>query len=454
MIRPPLIAATIARNAALVACRRPTCDCLHLTDFIRRLASTIVDQVTSGTGVFIFLEDLQVSRNGLGHHPASVSERAASDSKELDLLCFSHLRWDFVYQRPQHLLSRAAKSRRVFFWEEPIAAEVDLPALVTFMREGVCVVRPQLPKAIFDDGRDQALRELLQGFLESQHVTEYVAWYYTPMALAFTSQLRPAATVYDCMDELSAFQGAPPKLKTREAELFRAADVIFTGGRSLYESKVNAHSNVKLFPSSIDKSHFEQALTHQPDPEDQRDIPHPRAGFFGVLDERLDRELLRDVAALRPDMQFILLGPVVKIRSEDLPTAHNLHYLGQKSYAELPGYIGGWEVAILPFARNEATAFISPTKTPEYLAAGRRVVSTPIRDVVRDYGDAGLVAIAATPREFAEALDRALEPETPEWKNAVDRKLASSSWDATWKSMSQDVGKALLHKKASLTVDA
>ncbi len=390
----------------------------------------------------------------MGRPYAGANEPAAAKSKQLDLLCFSHLRWDFVFQRPQHLLSRAAKTRRVFFWEEPMFMDIAAPTVELHDRDGVCVVQPFLPQSSGPEATDRLLEGLLAGFLQAESITEYVVWYYTPMALAFTGRLEPAATVYDCMDELSAFKNAPPELKQREAELLRRADVVFTGGRSLYDGKAGMHGNVHLFPSSIDKAHFESARTAQPDPPDQQAIAHPRVGFFGVLDERLDRELLAEVARVRPQMQFVMLGPVVKIRPEDLPQAPNIHYLGQKTYKELPAYISGWSAAILPFALNASTAYISPTKTPEYLAAGRAVVSTPIRDVVREYGEPGLVAIASTPQQFAEALDSAVQPAPAAWLPAVDQKLASSSWDETWRAMSHEIDQVLLRNQALLRENA
>jgi glycosyltransferase involved in cell wall biosynthesis len=371
------------------------------------------------------------------------------------VLCFSHLRWDFVYQRPQHLLSRCAREgRAVFYWEEPITIESASPYLASVMRGGVEVLRPMLPGGLDRVGADAAQRELLEDFVARHGLEDVIAWYYTPMALAFTRELEPAVTVYDCMDELTAFQGAPSQLREYEVELFSRADVVFTGGRSLYESKVMQHPHVQLFPSSIDKEHFEQARTAASDPEDQGSIPHPRVGFFGVLDERLDRDLLQQVAALRPEMQFVMLGPVAKIRSEDLPAAPNLHYLGQKSYAELPAYLAGWEAAILPFALNASTKFISPTKTPEYLAAGRPVVSTPIRDVEREYGDQGLVAIAGDASAFAAALDLAVQPPSRAWHEAVDAKLAENSWDRTWNRMRSSIEQALRERERSLLKSA
>ncbi len=364
------------------------------------------------------------------------------------LVVFSHLRWHFVTQRPQHLLTRASATRAVFFWEEPYAyspeqVPADLPAegrLERLLVEGspkVIVLRPHLRAS---DDLEAAQKRLLDKFFAEEGLTRFDAWFYTPMALGFAAHLKPEVTVFDAMDELSAFAGAPARLLERERDLFRRAQVVFTGGRSLYEHKREQHRNVFAFPSSIEKDHFAKALKPQADPVDLAPIPHPRVGFYGVLDERLDSDLLSEIARLRPDVHFVMLGPVAKIDEDSLPAAANIHYLGPKSYKELPGYLAGWDAAMLPFALNESTRFISPTKTPEYLAAGKRVVSTPIRDVVHDYGDPGLVDIAATPEEFVAALDRALlTPEDSAWREAVTAKLSSSSWDSTWAAMSAEM---------------
>jgi UDP-galactopyranose mutase len=355
----------------------------------------------------------------------------------LDLICFSHLRWHFVYQRPQHLLTRCAAERRVFFWEEPVfdgAGEGSLE--VTQEMERLWVIQPHLPQ---DGDPDTMQRSLLATFMADRKIERFIRWYYTPVALGFTEDLQAHTTVYDCMDELSGFAGAPPDLKVKELQLLAAADVVFTGGMSLYEAKQKQHSNVHAFPSSIDAEHFRKGGS---EPEDQVEIAHPRAGFFGVLDERFDSTLMREVARLRPEIQFVLIGPVIKIDPETLPQAANIHYLGSKSYQDLPAYLAGWDVAMLPFARNESTRYISPTKTPEYLAAGKPVVSTPIADVISGYGDEGFVAIASTPKEFAEALDAALEPPSSEWKTRVMAKLAHSSWDSTWTGMWAEIERA------------
>jgi glycosyltransferase involved in cell wall biosynthesis len=238
--------------------------------------------------------------------------------------------------------------------------------------------------------------------------------------------------VYDCMDELSAFKGASAILKDREAELMRRATLVLTGGQSLYEAKRHQHANIHPLPSSVDVAHFGQARRITQEPADQAAIPRPRLGFFGVIDERMDLALLDGVAAARPDWHLVMLGPVVKIDPAALPQRPNIHYLGSKRYEDLPQYIAGWDVALLPFARNEATRFISPTKTPEYMAAGKPVVSTSIRDVVRPYGTQGLVRIADDPSTFVQACTAAMGEDEVVRQTQADAFLRQTSWDGTW----------------------
>ncbi len=382
----------------------------------------------------------------------------ASNACTSDLVCLSHLRWNFVFQRPQHLLTRCAQGRRVFFIEEPIfSSDTSVPpgnfkAIggigwldVTRHESGVWVIVPHLREGLNEEEINAAQQVLLDALFAEHEISQYICWYYTPMARAFTRHLEPLAVVYDCMDELSAFKGASPLLREREAELFSRADLVFTGGQSLYEAKRNQHENVYAFPSSVDVAHFAQARAIKEDLADQANIPHPRLGFFGVIDERMDLELLEGIAEARPDWHLVMIGPVVKIDPASLPRCENIHYLGGKDYKELPSYLAGWDLAMLPFARNESTHFISPTKTPEYLAAGKPVVSTSIRDVVRPYGQQGLVRIADTVAEFVAAADAAMKEDCEEsgWLRRVDGFLEQISWDRTWNSMLQLIESAL-----------
>jgi UDP-galactopyranose mutase len=274
------------------------------------------------------------------------------------------------------------------------------------------------------------------------------------MAVPFTQRLDAAAVVYDCMDELSAFAGAPPELQRYEGELFKTADIVFTGGQALFEAKRASHPNVHAFPSGVDVAHFARARSVRAEPADQAGLTRPRIGFFGVIDERMDYGLLSGIAAARPQWQLVLVGPTAKIDPRALPSAANIHYLGPKSYRELPDYIAGWDVAMLPFARNDATRYISPTKTPEYLAAGKPVVSTSIRDVVRPYGQQGLARIADSVGEFVDAIDAALAEDPVERCRAADAFLTHLSWDGTWLRMWQLVEQAVVTRNARGMTDA
>ncbi|GAB3903033.1 glycosyltransferase family 1 protein [Larkinella knui] len=369
-----------------------------------------------------------------------------------DLLCFSHLRWNFVYQRPQHLLTRASRHYRVWFWEEPVFdnhAWLEVRAVTSQLH----VIVPHVPHGTDSETANELQRRWLNGFLVQHKIADFVSWYYTPMALAFTDHLKPQVTLYDCMDELSAFQGASPQLRQREKQLMQRAEMVFTGGYSLYEAKQKLHPSVHAFPSSIDHSHFAQARKGLTDPADQESLPYPRIGYSGVIDERLNLTLLRELAQTRPDWQFILLGPVVKIDPATLPQGPNLHYLGMKAYEDLPAYFSNWQVALLPFALNDATRFISPTKTPEYLTGGLPVVSTPIRDVVTTYGGSGPVWIADTVSAFEQAIAEALQNQpTLDWSQ-IDAQLGQNSWEQTWKAMHELIEEQVQVQGASVAAD-
>ncbi|MCU7613496.1 glycosyltransferase [Chryseobacterium sp. GMJ5] len=348
------------------------------------------------------------------------------------LLCFSHLPWNFVYQRPQHLLSRFGKRYEIFYFEEPREGEADQYEIIS--QDGISLVHITLSHQ--QENRNARLQKIIDEILKSNNIENYLCWYYTPMALEYTSQLSPEYTIYDSMDELSAFRFAPPQLLDLENDLFKKADIVFTGGHTLYQAKKNRHHNIHPFPSSIDKSHFMAARKITTDPEDQKDIPFPRFGFYGVIDERFDIELLREVAIKKPEWQFIMIGPVVKINPADLPASDNIHYLGPKSYSDLPKYISHWDIALVLFALNESTEFISPTKTPEYLAAGLPVISTPIKDVVNPYGVSNLVHIADNADTFIKLAEQELSTNCrKDWLSKVDRFLENDSWDNTFEKM-------------------
>lgn len=350
---------------------------------------------------------------------------------ERTILCFSHLRWNFVHQRPQHLLTEASSTYRVYFIEEPEFAPGTPHFRMHVSEAGVVVLTPVLDPAS-DHLRE--MRALTESLHRSLRGSLLVHWFYTPMALRFARDLPCDQCVYDCMDELSAFRFAPPELMALERELLACSDLVFTGGQSLFAAKRSLHPDVHCFPSSVDVRHFGQARAPLADPADQAGVAHPRVGFAGVIDERIDLGLIASASAALPDVQFVMIGPTAKIDPASLPQAANIHWLGRKDYDALPAYMANWQAAWMPFALNEATRFISPTKTPEFLSAGLRVVSTAVVDVVAGYARGGLVTIADV-GTIADDLRAVLSPPPSDWLRKVDRHLAMMSWSGTWQAM-------------------
>jgi glycosyltransferase involved in cell wall biosynthesis len=358
------------------------------------------------------------------------------------LIVFSHLRWNFVYQRPQHLLSRLARRWPVVFIEEPVTGSEHDSIERIDAAPGVRVWRPHVRGAAhgFHAEHKAVLQRLVAQALREDHISNYWLWFYTPMALPVAEKLQPEGIVYDCMDELSLFRGAPPELLDQETALFKSADVVFTGGRSLYNSKRDRHRNVHCFPSSVDAQHFRGQVADHPL---QAHLPHPRLGYCGVIDERIDLDLIAGIAQARPQWQLVMVGPTAKIDAASLPRAKNIHWLGQQDYKDLPAFINGWDVCLLPFALNEATRFISPTKTLEYMACGRPSVSTAIRDVVEPYGH--VVPIRADAAGFVQACDEILARDAAQRQaHALELAgiIAQTSWDATADAMGRLIARA------------
>ena len=373
-----------------------------------------------------------------------------SRAVQFALIVFSHLRWDFVFQRPQHLLSRLAPRHPVVYIEEPLPADDDRDSWeLGRPMDNVLVARPRLANLAGRSEAEttQALFAMVQELVASQEITQAVAWMYTPMAEPLIDAVEPALIVYDCMDELSLFLGAPRALLDREAALIERADLVFTGGVSLYEAKRHRHPHVSCFPSSVDAAHFGRAQPGSKvlaEPADQANLPRPRLGYFGVVDERIDLPILDALGAANPEWQIVVVGPTVKIDPAVLPRHPNMLYTGQRGYHDLPAYLSGWDVCLLPFARNDATRFISPTKTLEYMAAERPIVSTPIADVVNSY--AHIVYLADSPSAFVVACERALSAVPAEREHrAADmrRVVAGTSWDTTTSRMEQLIDNAL-----------
>ena len=348
------------------------------------------------------------------------------------LIVFCHLRWDFVFQRPQHLMTRLAEHYNILFVEEPMHTEGQARLEKMAVAPNITVYRPHTPihQWGFHDDQLPTLQNLLADLVPEGE--RPVVWFYTPMALPLLQGLNPSLVVYDCMDELAAFKNPPKQLLQRESALLNLADLVFTGGPSLYEAKKDRHANAHCFSSSVDAKHFRQALDSAISHPDQAHVAGPRLGFYGVIDERFDTELVRQMAASHPEWQIVLVGPVVKIDPAELPRADNVHYMGQRNYDELPKFLAGWDLCLLPFAMNDSTKFISPTKVLEYMAAEKLSVSTPITDVKVPYGD--VVAIASTADEYIAACERMLAESDAEKTRLVERMrdiVANTSWDKT-----------------------
>ncbi|URM35674.1 glycosyltransferase [Flavobacterium anhuiense] len=355
-----------------------------------------------------------------------LNQQKPQQVQHYDMIVLSHLRWKFVYQRPQHLISRMAQDMKVLFIEEPLPnPDNKEPGTLSIISENLHVLQPNVERI-----EDIAL--ILPSYTGSRNIGS--AWFYSPAFCPILESFKFDTIIYDCMDELSLFKGAHEQLMDQEKYLMANADIIFTGGKSLYESKKRFHRNVHCFPSSVDRSHFEEAKGEISIPSDIGDIPMPIAGYFGVIDERIDLELLHEVAKKLPDVSFVMIGPLAKIEHSDLPQAPNIHYLGMKCYKELPNYLKAFDIALMPFALNDATKFISPTKTLEYMAANKPIISTKITDVVRDY--AHCVHLVENADEFAQATRNLTDSNNnAQWKHQYSEILDRTSWDATSQNM-------------------
>lgn len=332
-------------------------------------------------------------------------------ASSFSLIVHCHLRWDFVWQRPQQFLSRMAKKHRVLFVEGPILVEGnDAPRYELHpcpKTPGVTIMQTFLPANRFGEGawvdaqRRQLLEEALSGPLKGKFERP-VQWFYDPMAVeAHLGHHGAIATVYDCMDELSQFKGAPAGLIDRERRLLRAADVVFAGGRKMRESKARYNNNVHFYGCGVDVAHFGKArLASTATPADIAHIEGTVLGYFGVVDERLDYDLIEKLAAARPDWHLVIIGPVAKVNPDDFPRAANIHWMGGRDYSQLPEYTKRFDIALMPFALNEATEYINPTKALEYMATATPIVSTPVPDVVSNF--ASVVKISESTEDFIE----------------------------------------------------
>ncbi len=362
------------------------------------------------------------------------SSNPNSATNTYDMVVFCHLRWEFVYQRPQHIISRMAKNLKVLFIEEPIGADDSGESANLLKISGnLHILQPKV-------GSIHEIADILPEYVSNTSIE--IGWFYSASFVPLLDQFQFESIVYDCMDELTLFKGAPSELLVQEKFLIANADIIFTGGKSLYESKKQLHNNVYCFPSSVDQQHFAKALNGVSVPDDIAGIPQPIVGYYGVIDERIDLDLLNQTALLNPEVSFVMIGPLAKISESDLPKPGNIHYLGMRSYEVLPNYLKAFAVAMMPFALNDATKFISPTKTLEYMSAGKPIISTPIKDVVRDYDHC--VAIVETADQFTNAIQALLHRSFDlEMENHFSQILEKTSWNNTVEKMNLLISKTV-----------
>ena len=376
----------------------------------------------------------------------------ADSAEDYPIIVHSHLRWDWVWQRPQQFVSRLSQRHRVLF-VETLAPDPQLAAPLARFRSveafpNITVLSLQFPDWRWGDGlyidaeRLRLVKEFVQGPAAGQFENS-VQWFYDPMAAPiFLHRMGERLNVYDCMDELSKFNGAPPEIVQREQQLLAGAAVVFTGGRKLFEAKNRLHGNCHFYGCGVDTEHFGRAL--DPALETAPEIaalPKPVFGYFGVVDERLDYELLLALAEANPQGSVVMVGPVSKVDERTLPRRVNLHWLGQRAYADLPALCKGFDVCLMPFALNEATRYINPTKALEYMASGRPVVGTAVPDVVGNFGS--VVQIADTQKEFVSFCQRAA---THPDREAIERGLSlarENSWDSIVAQLEQHVMEAL-----------
>lgn len=357
-----------------------------------------------------------------------------------DLIVFSHFRWNFIFQRPQHILSRQSKHRRVYYFEDPLYGLTEEPKIqVKETSENVLIVTPYLPSRTDPQRTNQILTRLIDELIYDEEILDFSLWYYDPLALGFSRHLLPQNIIFDCMDELfSHNQPNSELLKELETELIYKSDLIFMNGHTLYQSKKHLHKNIHFLPSSIDLHHFSQARHRLTEPDDQVYIPHPRIGFYGVIDQRVDLELIQKIAEQRPSYQFIIVGPIINIDSKRLPLQNNIHFLGKKDYDTLPLYIAGWDCTIMPYYLNEYTQYTSPAKTLELLAAGKPIVSTPLPDIIYPYQKEKIVHTADTPENFIAKIDLAMNEKTdPSWIDRVESYLEDNNWDSIFNRMAE-----------------
>ena len=392
-------------------------------------------------------------------YAAALEARIGEDN--YPIIVHSHLRWDWVWQRPQQFLSRLSKRHRVLFIEAPRPSDQVRIAQVT-LRDvsdypNIIVLQMEMPAARWANGAwvDKERRRLVQSFLAGpvgRNFDSPVQWFYDPMAVtAFAGHLNERAIVYDCMDELSFFRGSPPEMVRRDRELLAVADVVFAGGPKICNAKSKLNANCFSFGCGVDAKHFARARDPKlPLPADVRQLPRPIYGYIGVVDERIDYDLLAALAD-RGNGSVVMVGPSTKVDPATFPQRANLHWLGRRDYSDLPAYAKSFQVCLMPFALNKATEFINPTKALEYMGAGKPIISTAVEDVIMQFSD--VVAIAQSHADFlAKVAHYSVSPDHARIKRGLEL-VKRNSWESIVRRLEGHVADTLVSKRA-LAVDA
>jgi glycosyltransferase involved in cell wall biosynthesis len=372
------------------------------------------------------------------------------------IIVHCHLRWEGVWQRPQQFLSRLSKRHEILFVEGPLLHDSNEPPHYTLKsapeHPAITIMQTHFPSSRFQDGqwvdekRLELLKEALNGPLKGKF-NRPIQWFYDPMAApAHMGKVNDIAIVYDCMDELSQFRFAPPEIITRERQLLANADVVFAGGRKMCESKSRYNRNCHFYGCGVDVKHFSRARL--PETQIPEDVSFGEGqlvlGYFGVVDERLDYDLIAKLADANASWHIAMIGPTCKVDPAALPQRPNIHWLGRREYAQLPEYTKGFDVSLMPFALNEATEYINPTKALEYMATGRPIVSTAVPDVVSNFNT--VVKIARTPEEFVEMCStECLEPDEAAVARGIQM-AADNQWDSIVQKLEGHIDDALKKK--------
>jgi hypothetical protein len=332
------------------------------------------------------------------------------------LMVFSHMAWNPGQGRTPQLMAALAGRWQILFVEAPRHAAGAARLESRAIRAGLTVLTltTPAPAAGFHDDAQAFGVTLLREELAGRRLKIDIAWLDTPMAWPLAQALGIACLAYDCLEGPPAsLQFDAALLHQRESALMRTAALMVAAGPSLFNAHRHRHANLHCVCSAVHAEHFSPASLELTSARARRghvlqsSLARPRLGYFGSIDERLDLDLLAALADRQPGWAFVMVGSVAGIAAERLPQRRNIHWLGEQDDALLPYLLAGWDLALMPYVVSEATRFLMPSQTLEYMAGYQPIVSTPVRDVQALYAPA--VTIAAPQAEaFSSACEEVL----------------------------------------------